>query len=492
MSKLNKPSLGLNFIMNIILTMSSFIFPLITFPYISRVLLAEGNGKVQMANSLIMYFTMLAQLGIPTYGIRACAAVRDNKIELTRTVHELMIIQTVMVVISYLLFFFLLNHVPRLQEERMLYIISSISILLSSIGMEWLFKAMEQYAYITIRSLAFKVISIVAMFVLVHEQEDYILYAGISVFAAVGSNVMNLVRSHKYISLKPLWNYRIRRHIEPVFVLFMYTCATLIYTNLDSVMLGFMTTDADVGYYGVAVKIKNILVSVVTALGAVLLPRVSYYYEAGNLDAFWDMAAKAFRAVLLMAVPTTVYFMVFAKNCIFFLAGEAYSEAIMPLTVIMPALICIGLTSVTGIQILIPSKKENIILYASIVAAVADCIINALLIPTMRSTGAAIGTLSAELIVLLIHIAVLWKDIRPILRTLGIARIVGATVISALSSFWISMLNMPNFMTLATSASLFFGLYILVLYICKEPTIMQGKAWLMSQCERLKSEKYQR
>lgn len=472
MSKLNKPSLGLNFVMNIVLTMSSFIFPLITFPYVSRVLLAEGTGKVQMANAFIAYFTMLAQMGIPTYGIRACAAVRDNKLELTRTVHELMIINTAMMIVSYFLFFVAINNLPRLQEERMLYIISSFLILLSSIGMEWVFKAMEQYTYITLRSLAFKVISVIAMFLFVREKKDYVLYAAIGVIASAGSSIMNFIQLRKYIGFKPVRGYHIRRHVKPVLILFMYVCATTIYTNLDSVMLGFISTDADVGYYGVAIKIKNILVSVVTALGAVLLPRVSYYYENGETERFWAMAAKAFHAVLLIAVPLTVYFMFFAKNSIFFLSGETYAEAILPMIVIMPTVICIGLTSVTGIQILIPTKRENVILYASVVGALVDCFINVLLIPVLRSTGAAIGTLIAELIVLLIHIMVLWKDISPMLCALKIGNIAGATAISILASTWVTMLGLSNFMTLAISSFFFCGVYFLVLHLCRDPIIL--------------------
>lgn len=156
-------SLKINFIMNAILTMSSFIFPLITFPYVSRVLLPVGTGKVSFATSLISYFSMFAQLGIPTYGIRACAKVRDNREELTRTAHELLMINLVMDVISYLALGCALVFIPKLQEDRLLYIVVSSTILLTSIGMEWLYKALEQYTYITIRSIVFKFVALIAM-----------------------------------------------------------------------------------------------------------------------------------------------------------------------------------------------------------------------------------------------------------------------------------------------------------------------------------------
>lgn len=480
MSIQKKPSLSLNFLMNIILTMSSLIFPLITFPYISRVLLAEGNGKVQLATSVISYFLLIAQLGIPTYGIRVCAAVRDDKTKLTQTVHELIVIQMATMLLSYLLFFLCLYFIPKMRAERSLYLVTSSLILLHSIGMEWLFKAMEQYTYITTRSLIFKLLSIIAMFLMVHSKDDYVLYAGINVLASAGSYVMNLTQLPKYIYLKPVGGYQYRQHFKPVLSLFAYVCATTIYTNLDSVMLGFMLTDADVGYYGVAVKIKNILVSVVTALGAVMLPRVSYYYEQGLMDKFWNMAGKAFRVVLMMAVPLTVYFMIFAKYGIFFLSGEPFAPSIMPMVVIMPTLICIGLTSVTGVQILIPSKREHIVLYASIAGAVVDLILNALLIPSMRSTGVAIGTLVAEFTVLVIHVAVLRKDLYPLRKSMGIGVICVAAAVSALASFGFRFLQAPYFVVLAMSATVFFGVYVLVLHFCKDPFVMLGEEKLLA------------
>ena len=152
--------------MNIILTMSSFIFPVITFPYVSRILLPEGTGKVAFATSLISYFSMFAQLGIPTYGIRACAKVRDNRNELSKTVHELLIVNLGMCVISYVALFMALRYVPRLAEDKSLYVIMSFTIVLTSIGMEWLYKALEQYTYITCRSVIFKFIALIAMFLL--------------------------------------------------------------------------------------------------------------------------------------------------------------------------------------------------------------------------------------------------------------------------------------------------------------------------------------
>lgn len=149
-------SLKFNFIMNSLLTVSSIIFPLITFPYVSRILLPEGNGKVSFVASVVAYFSMLSQLGIPTYGIRACAKVRNNKEELSRTVHELFIINLIMSFLVYFIFACSLYLVPQFREEKTLFIITSLTIIFNAIGVEWLYKGLEQYAYITVRSIIFK------------------------------------------------------------------------------------------------------------------------------------------------------------------------------------------------------------------------------------------------------------------------------------------------------------------------------------------------
>ena len=274
-------SIKLNFIMNAILTMSSFIFPLITFPYVSRVLLPIGTGKVSLATSIIAYFSMFAQLGIPTYGIRACAKVRDDKEKLTKTVQEIFLINLIMGMISYAVFFMVLFTIPKIHAEKELYLVISSTIFFNMIGMEWLYKAMEQYTYITIRSIIFKFVALILMFFVVHTQEDYVLYGGITILAAVGSNIFNFLNVHKYISMRPVGNYNLAQHMPPILTFFAMTIATTIYTNLDIVMLGFIKTDIDVGYYNAAVRIKTILVSIVTSLGTVLLPRASYYIEQG-------------------------------------------------------------------------------------------------------------------------------------------------------------------------------------------------------------------
>jgi len=426
-----------------------------------------------MATSVITYFSMFAQLGIPTYGIRACAKVRDDRNELSKVAQELLLINIIMSIISYVVLFVLLFSVPKFRCEKELYVVLSFSIILTAIGMEWLYKALEQYTYITVRSVIFKFIALIGMFFLIHKQTDYIVYGGITIFAASASNILNLINAYKYIYLKPIGNYNFRRHLKPVLVFFAMSCATVIYTNLDTVMLGFMATDTDVGYYNAAVKIKGILVSIVTSLGTVLLPRVSYYIQRGEVKEFRRITRKALNFVLLMAMPLLIYFIYFAKEGIIFLSGNDYVGSIVPMQVIMPTLLLIGITNILGIQILVPTGREKIVLYSEIVGAIVDIIINALLIPAYASTGAAIGTLIAEFAVFVVQYRALKNEVYDAFKQIHFIKIMIALVLGSLASLWLKGLDWGNFVTLVISAILFFGVYGVTLLIFKEEMILE-------------------
>lgn len=471
--EMNNKSIKLNFIMNALLTMSNLIFPLITFPYVSRILLPIGTGKVAFATSIVTYFSMFAQLGIPAYGIRACAQVRDDKEKLSRTVQELLLISLVMTVFAYVLFGAGLCIIPRMRSDKSLFLIVSALIFFNSIGMEWLYKGLEEYTYITVRSIVFKIVSLVAMFLLVTKQSDYVIYGGISIFASSASNVLNFLNAHKYVSFRPIGNYNFRQHLKPIMVFFAMSCATTIYTNLDTVMLGFMKTDEDVGYYNAAVKIKGILVSIITSLGTVLLPRASYYIEHGLKNEFEQIAKKAIKFVCVVSLPMMIYFILYAKEGIYFLSGSAYDGAIFPMQILMPTLFFIGLTNIIGIQVMVPLGKESWVLYSVTIGAVVDLIINALLIPFMASSGAAIGTLIAEIAVFIYQYSKM-KDLLPeIFEYVQWKILILAMLISVVSSCFVKILTIGFFSTLLLSAVIYFGIYGILLMIMGETLVKE-------------------
>lgn len=455
--------------MNAILTMSSILFPLISFRYVSQILGPVGTGKVSFATSFITYFNMFAQLGIPTYGIRTCAKVRDDKTELSRTVHELLTINLFLSLIAYVTLAVVLLTVPRFQEDRILYVIISSTIILNTIGVEWLYRGLEQYSYITKRSLFFKVVALAAMFLMIHTKDDYVQYGFITILAASASNILNFINMRKYVTFKPVGGYNYMRHMQPIGVFFAMACAATVYTNLDAVMLGFIHSDEEVGYYNAAVKIKTVLVSLVTSLGTVLLPRVSYYISHGQTEEFRNITRKAIQFVFLIATPLMIYFMIYAREGIYLLSGSQFEKSVQPMQVIMPTLLFIGMSNVTGIQILLPLGKERVVLYSEIVGAIVDTIINILLIPKMGATGAAIGTVIAEFAVLVVQLYALRNEVLDFFLHYNYLRLITAIVLSSAACWWVKWMNFGTFVSLLISSICFFSVYLIVLLLFKDP-----------------------
>ena len=474
MKEQGEKSIRRNFAMNAVLALSSVLFPLIAFRYASRIVLPEGTGRVSFAVSLIAYFSMFAQLGIPTYGIRACAKVRDDRQALTRTVHELLGINIGMDGLAYALLALALVFIPRLAEDRLLIGIVSMTVFLNSIGMEWLYKGLEQYTYITARSIIFKVIALGALFLLVHEEGDVLVYGGITIFASSASNVLNFVHARKFVDIRRPKDCDWKRHLRPVCIFFAMSCAATVYTHLDELMLGFMKTNADVGYYTAAVKVKNILVTVVTALGAVLLPRSAYYVEQGKMAEFREISQKALRFILLAAAPVMLYFTMYAEECILFLSGEKFLLAVTPMRVIMPTVLLIGLTNLMGMQTLVPLGREKTVLVSEICGAVTDLVLNLILIPAYGATGAAIGTLAAEAVVLGVQYAALRKEIREFFVAYRWLRLLAGLAAGTSACLWVHWTGMGTIWKLVVSAGCFFGVYFGWMAWRKEETVEES------------------
>lgn len=406
-----KPSIKLNMALNMFLTISSILFPLVTMPYVTRVLRPDGIGKVYFATSVIALFTMFADLGIPVYGIRACARVRDDRAALSRTAHEILIINLITCAAAYASFAAALILVPVLRQNRTILIIMSSGMLLNALGAEWLYKALEKYRYITIRTIFFKAAALAGIFMLVRQKDDYVIYGALSIFAAAASNLLNLIRLRKYIDLRIpraglhaandiSRGYDIKRHIRPMLVIFMMLVATAVYTNIDMLFLEVLKGDTEAGLYGVSVKLKLGMVNLVTAASAVLLPRMSYYLDRGRVKDAGDLIEKTLAVVCLTAFPAVCCLIMLAPECISLLAGREFAGAVLPMRIIMPAVICIAISNIAGMQKLIPMGNESCVTKAAWSGAAADVALNLLLVPSFASAGAAAATLITEFIVM--------------------------------------------------------------------------------------------
>ncbi|HFI0273243.1 TPA: flippase [Streptococcus suis] len=467
-------SVKLNFIMNFILTISNFIFPLITFPYVSRVLQADGIGTINFATSIVTYFSMIGMLGIPTYGIRACAKVRDDKEKLDKTVMEIMLLNSLVMGISLLLLFICIMTIDKLQSEKILYLVLSSTLIFNVLGVDWLYRSLERYSYITIRSIIFKFFSVILMFLFVKTSDDYVIYGAISVFAAVGSNLLNFINLRKIVSWRSLTDLDIFQHLKPTFTFFLLTVSTTIYLNVDTTMLGFIKGSEEVGYYTAAVKVKQILVSVVTSLGAVLLPRLSYYHEQGKIEEFERLTQKALNFVFLISLPLVTYFILVSKQAILFLSGESFLPAVLPMQLIMPTVLFVGLSNLMGIQILVPTNREKLVVYSTIVGAMVDVLVNIFSIPLFGASGAAIAGTIAECSVAIVQFYFLKEFILPILKKIHFSKMLISLVVATMATACLFMVLQVNvFWTLVVTSGLYFTIYGISLFLQKEEFVFE-------------------
>lgn len=462
-------SVKYNYIMNVILRISTLIFPLITLPYITRTIGTIGNGRVAFATSIINYFSMFAQLGIPTYGIRACAKVRDDKERLSKTVQEILIINFISVSLSYLLLILCLLFVGRFQQDKSLIIINSISLILNAIGMEWLYQALEQYQYITLRNIGFKAISIVLMFSFVHNPTDVVIYAALTVASSGASNILNLLHAKKILCAKLYNHYNLKQHIKPIISFFALSIAVSVYTNMDTAMLGFISTESEVAYYNLATKIKLIVAMMVSALGPVLMPRITYCLEKKDCQKFKSLIGNSVELVLILSLPLTVFFLLMAPQVIDVLGGSEYFPAVSCMRIIMFTIIPLGLGNVASMQVLAPMGMENKTLISTICGALINFAVNVFLIPYIGADGAAVGTVVTEVVVSIIQIYYAREYLDGIISYSNFLKTLFSSLLAGILLLMPFLQTISNsFLTICINAVFYFSAFGLLLFATKE------------------------
>lgn len=479
-------SIKKNILMNFILALSNFVFPLITFSYVARVIMPDGLGNVAFVQSVLSYFSYVAVLGIPAYGLRECARIRDNKEALSHTVQELILINLISAFISYLCFVIALFFVPRFWQNRTLFLIMSSSIILKILGVEWLYQALEEYTYITVRSLIVKCISVALTFLLIREKDDYIWYGVLTIFGSSASNICNFLKVKKYITFKKFFTYDLRRHLKPMLLLFSASIIISIYANFDVVMIGMIKNDNEVGLYNAALKIKNIVLIASTAVTDVLISRVAYYYNNQDSERIKALSVKTMKVSMLLSVPIAVYIMLYAENVILFVCGKEYLDAVPALRMLAGCVFPLICTYMFGQQLLIPMGLEKRYSQSVFIGLWINLILNLLMIPSMGAFGAAIGTFVTECW------NVYWmsggvKEYRKhILRETGFFQYVFTLVFGAAMSLVINyiMSDFSVFVQLVITASVFFGIYYLILLCSGESFLLDTMLFLKSKLRK--------
>lgn len=467
-------SLKTNALLNAIKQCCTIIFPLITFPYVSRVFGSESYGRYNFGYSYVSYFILLAALGIAPYAIREGSRMREDKGNITKFSSELFSINVITMIFSYAILLLSLAFWRKLDTYMVVILVHSIAIVFNTIGTDWINSIYEDFKYITIRYILFQCIAVILMFVFVKTPRDYIIYAGINVFANSGANLLNLVYTRKYVKIRFTVRLNLRQHLAPLVMLFGNALAVTIYVNSDITLLGIYKSDIDVGVYSVAAKIYNIIKQVLNAIIVVIIPRVAYYLGKKDFYKYNKLLNTTLNVLVFLIIPAIFGMYALAKEIVLVVGGDDYALAEVPLQVLCIALCFSVLACFFSNAILIVNKLEKFALLATLISAVVNVLLNVLFIPKWGIVGASITTAIAEFIVLTISIGYSkgkwmsdfrWKHFTSCIISSGIM-------------MWIIIEIKPIFhnliFKLAFSSLIGGGIYLLILLLMKNEIALLG------------------
>lgn len=399
---MKKKSLSFNATLNSMRTILNMLFPLITYPYITAVLSVDELGKYNFSLSIVNYFALIAGLGVSSYAIREGARIREDKKALADFANQMLEINLISMLIAYMLLFCVLAISPTLDPYRKLILFLSVQMLFTTVGVEWIYSIFEEYEYITIRSILFKVASLLLLFILVRNEGDVFRYAGIVMFATMGSNILDAIFARKYFHFSFVNFKKLKKHVRPIMILFASNIAVMVYVYSDTTMLGLIANDYTVGIYAVSSKVYSMMKSILSAVLVVSIPRLANLYGAKKLEEFNRIVQDITDTITLLLIPSVVGLMIQTKNIILFISNERYLQATTSLLILSVALIVCMYGWIFNQCILLPAQKENVIFVSTLISAVINVSLNFVLIPIWKENATAFTTLIAEAIMLCI------------------------------------------------------------------------------------------
>lgn len=398
-----------NFIYSSILTLSQYIIGLITFPYVSRVLGVSNIGIVSFVDNTINYFVLFSTLGISVIGAREIAKHRDNKEKLNSVFSSLVALFMIYTAFVFAVFIIVVLCIPKLNIYKELFFIGTAKIIFSVFLIEWLYRGIENFRYITIRNIAIRLIYVCALFLLVKNKEDYTLYFILTTGVVVINAIINIVYSKKFVKLS-FKSITLKPYFRQSVYLGSYSILTSMYTTFNIMYLGFVSDTTQVGYYWAALTIYGIILGFFSAFTGVMLPRMSSLLAEGNVIQFKQMINKSFNALFTICFPLIIGSVMLAPQIIRILSGAEYDGAIIPMQIIMSLVMVVGIAQILSVQVLMPMQKDKLILIASIIGASIGILFNILLVRTYGCIGTAIVLLLSETFVASYYIFIVCKN----------------------------------------------------------------------------------
>lgn len=392
-----------NFLWNLTLTMANYIFPLLTYPYITRVLGVSKIGLCNYVDSIINYFVLFASLGITSLGIREVAKTKNDETSLSIVFSSLISFNVILTIISIIILTILTYSINFFNPYKPFLLIGILKLLFSAFLIEWLFQGLSDFRYITIRSIIVRVIYIISIFLFVHSPNDTLIYYGLTCGIIVANSYLNCRYSRKFVTFS-IKNIHLKLFISAIISYGIYRILTSMYTSFNIIFLGSVSNDTEVGFFTTATKLYSILMGVFSAFTAVMIPKVSELLACNDVKKLKDIAEQTFNLVYSLSIPIIIICYFYSKLIINIIAGNGYEGAIIPFKIVMSLLIVVALEQIIIQQFLMANKKTKNILILSLTGAIIGVVLNIFLTPTFKAIGSSISWVFSEFSILLLSI----------------------------------------------------------------------------------------
>jgi O-antigen/teichoic acid export membrane protein len=388
-------NIKINFIYNTILTLSQYIVALIVFPYVSRVLGVSNIGVVSFVENTVNYFILFSTMGIGILGVREIAKAKGNKAELDKVFSNLFILSVILTSIVLCIYLIIITYFSKFNIYKGLFYIGSAKVIFTVFLIEWFYKGIENFKFIAIRNVIANLLYIGAIFIFIKDENDYWIFLLITVLLACVNSAVNFLYSKSVVSLN-FKEINVFIFLKPALNLGSYMILTSMYTTFNVMYLGIVSNSIEVGFYWVALKIYSICLGFYSAFTTVMMPKMSLLASQEKDIEFNEIINKSFNFLFSVSVPIIVLCIIMAPQIIEILSGNGYEGAVIPMQIIMPLLVVVGIAQVLAIQIFMPKQKDKIILKSSIIGAAVSILLNFILVEKLGSIGTSLVLLSSE------------------------------------------------------------------------------------------------
>lgn len=467
-------SLFKNSIYNVLYRVLSILFPLITVSYVSNIIFADGVGRVGAVQNKVQYFVIIAALGIPNYGIREISKCKGNSREYSRVFSELFVINMISTILCTVVYYLAIIMMFSSLHDQSLFLLVGLSIVLNLFNVEWFFQGLEEFGFIAFRSFIVKVVSLVAVFIFIKNEDDYVCYAALSVIAMAGNYIWNIFALKKY-SLSFKWSeLNIKRHIRPVAILLCTTISIELYTLVDVTMIDAMCSKSNVGYYNNSMSIVRMIIVAIAAISGVLLPRLSYYYSKNMIKECENVVNKITQILMFLFIPCFMGLFIDADLLMPVLFGPTFIPAIVTMRIAAFLILTLGFSNLFGTQVLLTFNGEKRLLICTVVGALINISMNSVMIPRFEQNGAAFASVISELVVTVLTLYFARKHLHIVLLTKStlLSAISGVVMVASIVVFR-NCISLNDKFELAITVALGVIVYMLMALVFKHPVLFE-------------------